>query len=82
MCARIQQLEADVLASVFSAGLRKGKENVVVDELRELLRTLGARGSAVNEEAVRAMRYGTTARNALDEFLKLRGFVDETGDPI
>ena len=36
MCARIQQLEADVLASVFSAGLRKGKENVVVDELREL----------------------------------------------
>ena len=43
---------------------------------------MGARGSAVNEEAVRAMRYGITARNALDEFLKLRGFVDETGDPI
>ena len=53
-----------------------------MDELRELLRTLGARGSAANEEAMRAMRYGTTARNALDEFLKLRGFVDETGEPI
>ena len=53
-----------------------------VNELSELLQTLGARGSAANDEAMRAMRYGTTARNALDEFLKLRGFVDETGEPI
>ncbi len=50
-----------------------------VDELRALLRTLGERGRASNDEAMRAMRYGTAARSALDGYLSRVGLGDGAG---
>ena len=50
-----------------------------VDELRALLRTLGERGRASNDEAMRAMRYGTAARSALEGYLSRVGLGDGAG---
>ena len=49
-----------------------------VDEMAGLLRDLAARGDAgaSNEEAIRAMRLGTTARSAFDSFLELNRIED------
>jgi predicted nicotinamide N-methyase len=49
-----------------------------VEALAALLRDLGAREEgAANQEVMRAMNYGTTARGALDEFMKANVGDDE-----
>ena len=47
-----------------------------VEALSATLTTLGERGTAASDEAMRAMNDGTTARAALDDFLRSRGFSD------
>ena len=69
-----KELGAEQLAATLKAceppGGGKGAEALEgTDALRSLLRSLGARGSATNEEATAAMAYGTAARSAIDGLL-------------
>ena len=45
--------------------------------MRLLLKTAVLRGSASSEEVMSAMRYGTAARGALDNYLRRAGYTDE-----